>query len=145
MRRLQALRVDVIQATLAQAVARSAEARYVHRLHTVLLVGHGRSCLEVAHWFGDNPRSVERWIHAYEVGGPVELRDHHHAGRPPRLTLAQLQQLDSELAAAPGGCGYAQARWSGKLVARHIAERFAVTLSARQCQRLLRRSCGART
>ena len=138
MRTLLPVVARLLRASMAQVLRRSSDARFVHRAHAVVLVSHGHKCIEVAHWIGETPRSIERWIQALESGGPDALHDHRHAGRPRRLTPGQMQQLATEVARPPSDWGYRHARWSGKLLARHITSRHAVALSARQCQRLLR-------
>lgn len=140
MRRLQAPTADALRAALASAMRRSGELRSLHRLHAVLLVSLGHSCYEVAHWFGENPRSVERWLHAFDRQGPQGLQECSHPGRPSRLSQQALRELALDLAAQPGACGYVQTRWSGKLLARHLERNYAVCLSLRHCQRLLQRS-----
>lgn len=122
---------------LAAALHRSDEFRFVHRLHAMLLLSLGRSCGEVARWFGDDPRSIERWLHAYEAHGLDGLYDHRGGGRPAVLSDLQMQALCSDLAAGPAAAGYGQARWSGKLLALHLERRYGVALGLRQCQRLL--------
>lgn len=138
MHRLRPAGENELRLILARALAGAAELRFLHRLHAVLLVSVGRSCYEVAHWFGENPRSVERWVHAFDALGEHGLRSHHHGGRSARLALPQLHTLAQDLAALPSASGYCQGRWSGKLVVRHIQSRFGVQLSLRQCQRLMR-------
>ena len=137
MRRLQPLTEDALRAALASALHRSGELRFMHRLHAVLLVSVGHSCYEVAGWFGADPRSIERWVHAYELHGAEGLQDHQRAGRPPRLTPQQSQQLALELAAEPGASGHPPSCWSGELLARHLECHYGVRLSLRHCQRLL--------
>ena len=127
----------LLRSALAAQVKRSRELRLMHRLHAVLLVSLGRSCYEVAHWFGQDPRSVERWVHAFVDSGAAGLRDHDRCGRPARLSTQQRLQLESELEAAPAACGYAHPLWSGKLLVRHLESHYGVTLSLRVCQRLL--------
>lgn len=127
-----------LRTLLAGALHRSTPMRYLHRLHAVLLVSIGRSCYEVARWFGDDPRSIERWVHAFAQSGEDGLRDHHIGGRRSRLQLQQLDALARDLAQAPAALGYHHARWSGKLIAHHVQARFGVRLSARQCLRLRR-------
>ena len=139
MRRLRPPTEDALRAALATAVHRSAELRFIHRLHAVLLVTMGCSCYEVAHWFGEDPRSVERWIHAYELQGPDGLREHPRIGRSGVLTAQQMAQLAQETAGEPAGCGYSHSRWSGKLLALHLEHHYGVRLSQRHCQRLLQR------
>ena len=142
MKRLCPLDPDGIRADLARIGHASGALRCSHRLHAVLLVSTGHSCYEVAHWFGDAARSVERWVHAYEGQGVQGLRPHPGAGRPARLTATQCQQLGRDLAQAPGPVGPMPARWTGKLLARHLERQFGVQLSLRQCQRLLQRHLG---
>ena len=52
---------------LQQEIQRSEESRYDHRLHGVLLVAQGMTCPEVARLLGDAPRSVEYWVHRFEM------------------------------------------------------------------------------
>jgi transposase len=120
-------------------LAASAEGRYLHRLHCALLVAEGRSCCEVARWFGDDQRTVERWVHAIADRGVDGLRERHSGGRRARLSAEQIQRLAPELRSAPRLAGYPHSNWSGKLLMRHLEARYAIAPSARRCQRLLRR------
>ncbi len=139
MRKLRPMNEEAIRATLASEVHRSSELRVLHRLHAVLLVSVGCNCYEVAHWFGEDPCSVERWIHAYEQQGLEGLREHRRGGRPTQLSPQQVKQLAVQLAADPAQAGYAHPRWSGKLLALHLERCFDLCFSQRHCQRLLRR------
>jgi transposase len=121
-----------LHALLRAALRRSAQLRYLHRLHAVLLVAIGRSCYEVGHWLGDDPRSVERWVRAWEVAGDDGLHDHRQGGRRTRLDFAQRVLLACDLALTPSALGYPQAAWSGKLIARHIVSGFG-SASASAC------------
>ena len=125
-----------LHAELAGVQHRSAELRYSHRLHAVLLVGTGINCYQVAEWFGDNARSIESWVSAYNLLGVDGLKCQPGAGRPGRLTAAQSAQLARDLASAPDSPGRQQC-WSGKRLALHLERQFGVTLSLRRCQRLL--------
>lgn len=131
---------DTIRAALTSALHRSDELRFMHRLDAVLLVSLGHSCYEVAHWFGENARSIERWVHSYKLHGPDGLHDHPRAGRAAQLTPQQFQHLAPELTGEPCRCGYPQPRWSGKLLAQHLERNYGVHLSLRHCQRLLQNS-----
>lgn len=127
-----------VRSDLAGMLRRSSELRAVHRLHAVLLVSLGYRCPEVAHWFGDSPRTVERWVRSYEAQGLDGLRDHHHGGRPGILTPGQINVLRSELGGEVGAAGDASPHWTGKLLARHLERIHGVAISLRQCQRLLK-------
>ncbi len=130
---------DALRAALNAAMHRSADARFIHRLHAVLLVGAGHGCYDIAAWLGDDARSIERWVRLFATGGAAGLHDAPRPGRPARLTGAQAERLADELRAGPLAFGHAQARWSGKLLARHLRANFDVAFSVRSCQRLLRR------
>lgn len=116
----------------------SCEQRFLHRLHCVLLIAEGRSCYEVARWFGEDPRTIERWVHALDLHGVEGLREHHAGGRPAKLAGEQAQRLALDLQNPPRLSGYPKREWSGKLLKQHLAGSYGVKLSARQCQRMLR-------
>ena len=48
-------------ASLAKQHGYRKDARYDHRLHSVLLVASGMSCEKVASLFGDSPRTLVNW------------------------------------------------------------------------------------
>ncbi len=117
---------------------RGDQARQLHHLHAVLLVALGHPPAQVARWLGCSPRSIERWVRNYRLGGCDALRVGHGAGRPARLSDAQWRELHADLAAPPAAAaGFSQAHWCGKLLAAHLQRRFGVAMGLRQCQRLL--------
>jgi transposase len=79
-------------------------------LHCVLLIAEGRSCYEVARWFGEDPRTIERWVHALDEYGIEGLREHHAGGRPTKLADEHLQHLALDLQKPPSACGYPEQR-----------------------------------
>src|SRR2546423_8332322 len=124
---------------LQDEIRRSDESRYDHRLHGVLLVAQGLSCREAAGALGDAPRTLENWVHRFEKAGFAGLTEGERAGRPSRLSPAQLakgqialRQSPSEVGVMGGGV------WDGKTLSRYLEERLGVKLKARQCQRLFR-------
>lgn len=114
------------------------EARVMVRLHCVLLVGEGRPVGEVARWFGIHRRTLERWVAHYRAQGQDGLRDGGRCGRPPRLGEQEFETLRGEIAEPPVALGYYSPEWSGRLLKAHLAGRYSVSFSLRQCQRLLR-------
>lgn len=112
--------------------------RYLHHLHAVLLVALGQTVGQVGQWLGCSPRSVERWVRGYRIGGCSSLQVGHGAGRRARLTGQQLLQLRCDLAQPPSAQGFCHAQWCGRLLAKHIEQRHGLRVSLRQCQRLLR-------
>ena len=116
-----------------------ASGRLLGRIHCVLLVNEGRSIAEVARWFGVHRRTLERWMAEYRRNGEAGLQDETRTGRPPRLSADQRAALVTELAGPPQQLGYSSDAWSGRLLRHHLAGRYDVRFSLRQCQRLLHR------
>ena len=143
MRKLSLGSANWIRELIQASVQRSCEQRLLLRLCCVLLIAEGRSCYEVARWFGEDPRTVERWVHALHEHGIEGLREHHAGGRPTRLGSEQVRRLALDLQKPPRLCGYPEPRWSGKRVAAHLEGRYGIKLSARQCQRVMRRLSAA--
>jgi len=137
MHRLTFSGIETIQAALHQAVQQSAQYKYVHRLHCLVLVGAGRSCYEVAAWFGDDPRSVERWVHRFNLNGLDGLIEKAHTGRHPTLGCTQMLELAATVGTASCDAGTGAQVWSGATLQHEILQRFGMQLSARQCRRLL--------
>ena len=115
------------------------EPHFLHRLHCVLLIAEGRSCYEVARWYGWDPRTIEHWVRALGPRGVEGLAEHHGGGRPTRLSGELEQRLSLELREPPNAVGYAEREWTGRLLAFHLAASYGTMLSPRQCQRMLRR------
>ena len=126
---------DMIQA----ASKKSPEQHLLHQLHCVCLVGLGHGCYEVARWFGDSPRSLERWVNAFGTLGASGLRQRRPNGRPPRLTTTAMERLALELDQSPLACGCRQSRWDGRLLKQHLSAHYGLDMSLRQCQRTLQR------
>jgi len=124
---------------LHDEIRRSEDARYDHRLHGVLLVAQGLTCPAVARVLGDAPRTVEYWVQRFEAHGFAGLAEGARPGRPPRLTDAQLAEVQQALRQTPGEAGvWAGGVWDGKTLSAFLRARFAVSLQVRQCQRLVR-------
>lgn len=138
MKALTIIDADTIILGLQDEIRRSAEARYDHRLHGILLVAHGMNCPEVARLLGDAPRTVENWVRRFERDGLAGLVDGERQGRPSRLTTEQLAQVDRLLRQPPSGIGISGQLWDGKTLSAYIAQEFGVKLGVRQAQRLFR-------
>lgn len=123
---------------LQQEIRRSDESRYDHRLHGVLLVCQGLSCHHVGEWLGEDPTTVQRWVHRFERSGFSGLVEGERSGRPCRLDGAVIKKVEEELRKNPRELGHEQNLWDGKLLAHHLDQVHGVKLGVRQCQRLFR-------
>jgi len=130
--------VEQMLSVLQNEIRRSAEARYDHRLHSVLLVAQGMSAPKVAQFLGDGTRTVEYWVKRFNEEGLSGLLDGERPGRPAQLSEAQFEHLGEMLRESPRTHGLSGSLWDGKTLAEWLRHLWAVELSARQCQRLLR-------
>lgn len=136
MKRIAIPDAETFIAAIQDEISGTKEGRYFHRLHVVLHVLHGASSYEAARLYGDSPRSVEYWVHRLLSQGLVGLEEGDRPGRPGRLSSSDQQRLRSEIRRSPRDRGYDQNLWDGVLLSHHLEERYAVSLSVRQCQRL---------
>jgi transposase len=124
---------------LQDEIRRTADSRYDHRLHGVLLVAQGMTCPEVGRLLGDAPRTVEYWVKRFEKDGLGGLSEGERSGRPSRLSNQQLRRIDAALRRSPAEFGLSTHIWDGKTLSAFVDGSMGVALGARQCQRLFRR------
>jgi transposase len=135
-RRLEIADPEVMRIAIQQEIARSDESRYDHRLHGLLLVTGGQSCQQVAELFGEDRRTVQRWVKRFETQGLEGLREGERSGRPARLDAKQWAALGHDLRRSPEEFGHAGHLWDGKLLCEHLRLRYGISLGVRQCQRI---------
>lgn len=138
MRKLQFDDVGGMRIAIQQEIGRTEDARYYHRLHGLLLLAAGHSCREVAELFGEDDTTVQRWVHRFERGGLLGLRESLRPGRPRSLDPQQWRELEADLGKSPLDFGFAAPVWNGNSLSEHLRRRFAVRLGVRQCQRIFR-------
>ena len=139
MRKLEISDAEVMRIAIQQEIQRSDESRYDHRLHGLLLVAGGSSARQVALLFDEDPRTVQRWVKAFEERGFDGLRDGARSGRPRALAPDQWALLKRDLRRSPDEFGLSGRLWDGPLLAEHLRRAYGVALGVRQCQRLFRR------
>ena len=125
--------IEIIRAEFRK----SDEARYIHRLHGVLLVLLGLSTVKAGELLGDPQRTVAHWVGQFKERGLDGLRDADKPGRPGTLTEAQRAAVAKALSKPPGESGFDADSWTNALLASLLKKRYSVTLSARQCSRLI--------
>jgi len=112
------------------ALKRAAEAdgayRVARRLHAVLLRHQQPTSGEIARLL-DAPRSrVSLWLQQFQTYGWEALLEGHRSGRPMELNPSQLSQLDDIIDSGPVAYGFSSGVWTSPMIARVIAEEFAV-------------------
>ena len=138
MKALTVAEASVIILGLQDEIRRSAESRYDHRLHGVLMVAQGMNCCRVAELLGDAPRTVEYWVHRFEAKGLAGLQEGARCGRPGRLTAQQVAEIQGVLRKRPADFGLSGNLWDGKTLAAYLDRAYRVTLGARHCRRFFR-------
>lgn len=136
MRKLEIKDADIMEMAVRNEIGRSEDARYDHRLHSILLICRGMSCYEVGNLFGDSPRTIENWVKRFETNGFAGLEEKPRTGRPSRLKTQDFVQVGKDLRQNPHEFGYTQNLWDGKLLSHHLSKVYNVQLGIRQCQRL---------
>lgn len=136
MRKLEIAESEVMRIAIQQEIARSDESRYDHRLHGLLLITGGQTCQQVADLFGEDRRTVQRWVKRFESHGLEGMREGERSGRPATLDAKQWAALGRDLRRAPQDFGHSGHLWDGKMLSEHLRKRYDITLGVRQCQRI---------
>ena len=138
MRKLEIADPEIMRIAIQQEIARSDESRYDHRLHGLLLLTGGQSCQQISDLFGEDRRTVQRWVKRFEEHGLDGMRDGERPGRPAGLDDKQWASLERDLRRSASDFGHIGHLWDGKLLSAHLEQRYKVVLGVRQCQRIFR-------
>src|SRR5260221_11142711 len=87
-------------------VPRDFEALEKRRFQAIQMLERGLRQAEIARQLRVVPQTVARWVHDYRTHGKSALRKAGRAGRKPRLTEKQRQQLEKLLVAGPERLGH---------------------------------------
>src|SRR6266446_8679349 len=93
-------------------VRRDFAALEVRRMEAARLLRAGLSQSEVARKVGVHRQSVSRWARELEESGVRGLRRAKRTGRPPKLSPAQLRDLERALKRGPAAFGFASGLWT---------------------------------
>ena len=139
MQRLVIQDKEGIKAKIQSYFDRNEEARFIHRLHGVLLFSakEDESCDSIGALFGNSPRTVSNWIKRVNQTGDIEsLRSKKQPGRPSRLSEEQRQELRVIIQYPPENHGINSNIWDGKSLSVFIEKQYGIVLKTRACQRL---------
>jgi transposase len=93
---------------------------------------------EVARRLGVHRQSVIRWARRLAHSGEAGLKKAGRAGRKPRLSGAQLKQIEHALKRGPEALGYATGLWTASRVRELIEDRCGVRYHQAHVWRILR-------
>jgi len=112
--------------------------RVAKRIHAVLLNHQRHTSGDISRLL-ESPRSkVSLWLQQYEEQGWEALLEGHRSGRPKELNPAQLTQLDGIIDSGPVAYGFASGVWTSPMIARVIAEEFAVSYHPAHVRKVLK-------
>src|ERR1700687_1969656 len=120
-------------------VRRDFEALEERRMEAARLLKQGVSQSEVARRLGVHRQAVIRWDRQLAQSGREGLKKAGQAGRKPRLSGAQLKQLEQALKRGPEALGYASGLWTTNRVRALIAEQCGVRYHEAHVWRILRK------
>lgn len=126
------------RADIFRAIYRNEQARFLHRLHIVLLVSAGCSYAEIGRYFGENSSTILRWVKRFREASVAGLKSTDRPGRPKSLGPFQWSHLEADLGKAPRYFGFETPEWDGPTIAEHLRRYYGIDLGLRQCQRVLR-------
>jgi transposase len=142
MKRLIVKNSESIRDSIHSYFNRNDEAKFIHRLHGVLLFieKEDESCDSIGALFGNSPRTVSNWIRRVNETGDIGcLRSKKQPGRTPRLSAGQKQELSAILHDSPEKHGVLNKRWDGKSLSAYIGMRYGIVMETRTCQALIRK------
>lgn len=113
-----------------------AHARRVRAL-AAILEGHTRS--EAAKIGGMERQTLRDWVHRFNAEGPAGLKSLRSPGRPPKLSLAQQDELAALVAKGPDALVDGVRRWRLADLVRLIRDRFGVEHDEVSVGRIMKR------
>jgi transposase len=115
--------------------AKSPRERLLHRVHCIALVFYGLSASEVARIFNDSPRAVAYWVKRFNQEGLKGLQEDSRPGRPTKLSPSQTERLEGFIKRSRAKIKPVNA----EMISEYILNEFNVSLTVRQCWRILKR------
>jgi transposase len=107
-------------------------------LEAARLFAQGNARAQVARLLGVSCRAACNWYQVWRERGEAGLKAAGRAGRKPRLTPAQLAQVEQALLRGPVAQGYATELWTLPRIARLIAKLTGVKYHSGHVWRILR-------
>ena len=121
-------------------VARTRKDFYLtRRIQGMLLVSQGIEERRAAQILGVGRRTLQDWIFRYRKGGLESLLKRQSPGRKPKLTEAQLAELDHIIGQGPESVGLDTDVWTARLAADLVKKLFGVRYHPDHMRLILRR------
>lgn len=118
-----------------EIMSSSDDSKYYFRVFAVNMVLAGTPASAVGKSGGVSKAAVTGWVKTADEIGFEALHTKSRPGRPRKLSESQYDEIDKALQNDPKEHGINV--WDGPSLASYIKDTFDVSLSVRQCQRLL--------
>jgi transposase len=132
----------LLTASRRPAAHRDFEGMEQRRKRAARMFARGVTQADVARELAVSRQSASRWYADWRAGGIRALKAAGRAGRMPRLTKAQLRQIDRALRKGPRAHGFGTDLWTLDRVATVIEAETGVRYHAGHVWRLLRDTLG---
>lgn len=136
--------IALLRDAVRRYIGHSREKRACYRALCLLMILQGQRTGDIASALGEHSRTIERWRKRFNEQGIAGLLDDTSPGRPSRLSEGDMSALRKDIQSPPQAFGLEADKWRGKQLQEHLANRYQVELSLRQCQRLLKKLGSAR-
>ena len=90
----------------------TADPRLHQRCQAILMAARGRRHRHIAEDLAVSPRTVQRWLNAYQAGGLEGLHIRWAPGRPPSIPDDLAPEIIDWIKQGPRGCGLNRANWT---------------------------------
>ncbi len=136
---IEVTRVDLSVAELRRCASQCDDGRVACRALAIAHVLEGASRAAAASACGMDRQTLRDWVHRYNAGGIAGLSDAHRSGRPPALSVDQMEELRALVLAGPDMERDGVVRWRCIDLRSVIEKRYGVVVHERTVGKLLRR------
>jgi transposase len=105
---------------LEEVLRTSDDVKLRHRAQIILMAHRGRPHPQIAQDVAANPRTVQRWLNAYNHGGLDALKPRKAKGATPKLTAELAPILRQWVIDGPAKQGLDRANWTHAELAGHL-------------------------
>ena len=124
---------------LERAFRQATDRKLLDRLQIVRLAHRGRKHRDIAADLGITPRTVQRWLNAYLVGGLGGLQPRKAKGRAPAIPAHKADEIRRWVIGGPAGQGLDRANWTHAELADHLRKTHGISASRSAMQRFCRK------
>ena len=112
--------------------------QYRQRIEIMLLADEGKTQTQISKAIGCSLATARYWMFIAK-SGQTHQWNNYPIGRPQEVNEQYLERLKELVTNSPKKCGYVFERWTANWLGKHLAKEFAIELSDRHINRLLKK------